>query len=122
MSFYGGLALPTAIALFFAPNRCIMARMAHLSKDDVLKLARLARLKLDDGEVSRFQAEINEILGYVEMLQSVDTTGQAPTYQVTGLVNAMRPDEIVSYGPSQDDLLSNAPQRDGAYIKTRRIL
>lgn len=96
--------------------------MAELTKADILKLARLSRLKLNDAEVDEFQKEISEILGYVEMLDAVDTTGLEPTYQVTGLKNATRPDVVVDYGANQDELLKNVPARDGAYIKVKRML
>lgn len=68
--------------------------MAKLSQDDVLKLARLARLELSDEEVQQFQNEFNAILGYVEQLQKVDISGLEPTSQVTGLKDVMRQDEI----------------------------
>jgi aspartyl-tRNA(Asn)/glutamyl-tRNA(Gln) amidotransferase subunit C len=96
--------------------------MAKLSRDDVLKLARLARLHLTDDEVKRYQDELNDILSYVDMLQKTDTKGLEPTSQVTGLTNVMRPDEIVDYGYAPDDLFENLPAHDGRYIKTKRIL
>ncbi len=96
--------------------------MADLTKDDVLKLAQLARLKLKPEEVEQFQREISEILAYVEILQKVDTVSLKPTYQVTGLTNVMREDEIKDYGPSPTELLSNIPEVEDNYIKTKRIL
>jgi aspartyl-tRNA(Asn)/glutamyl-tRNA(Gln) amidotransferase subunit C len=96
--------------------------MSKLSKEDVLKLARLARLRLTDAEVEKFRTEISAILGYVEMLQGVDTGGLEPTTQVTGLTNVTRADEIVNYGPGREELLKNAPSRENGYIKTKRIL
>jgi aspartyl-tRNA(Asn)/glutamyl-tRNA(Gln) amidotransferase subunit C len=96
--------------------------MAELNKEDILKLAQLSRLKLGDAEIKEFQAEINEILEYVRMLDGVDTKGLKPTYQVTGLKNATRADVVVRYGMTQDDLLKNLPSREKSYIKTKRIL
>jgi aspartyl-tRNA(Asn)/glutamyl-tRNA(Gln) amidotransferase subunit C len=96
--------------------------MAQLTKDDILKLARLSRLKLTDTEVLEFQEEISAILGYVQMLDEVDTAGLKPTYQVTGLKNVTRSDEIIDYGVSQADLLKNLPARDSDYIKVKRML
>ena len=96
--------------------------MADLTKEDILKLARLSRLKLTDSEVSEFQKEISEILGYVQMLDKVDTKGLKPTYQVTGLKNVSRKDELIDYGVSQEDLLKNLPARDKNYIKVRKML
>ena len=96
--------------------------MADLTREDVLKLARLARLRLTDDEVKKYQAELSEILGYVEMLQKVDTDGLQPTSQVTGLTNVMRADEVRDYGYAPDDLFRNLPAHEGRYIKTKRIL
>jgi aspartyl-tRNA(Asn)/glutamyl-tRNA(Gln) amidotransferase subunit C len=96
--------------------------MADLTKEDVLKLARLSRLRLSESEVTEFQKEISEILEYVEVLGKVDTKGLKPTYQTTGLKNISRKDELMSYGPSQADLLKNVPSKDKTYIKTKRIL
>lgn len=95
--------------------------MAKLSKEDVLKLARLARLHLTDDEVVQFQEEISAILGYVEQLQSVEVDGIEPTYQVTGLNNVMRPDEERLYA-TKEKLLKNVPAKKGDYIKVRRML
>lgn len=96
--------------------------MADLTRDDILKLARLSRLKLTDAEVTEFQKEISAILGYVQQLDKVDTTGLKPTYQVTGLKNVARKDELIDYGVTQDELLKNVPARDKAYIKVKRML
>jgi aspartyl-tRNA(Asn)/glutamyl-tRNA(Gln) amidotransferase subunit C len=96
--------------------------MADLTRDDVLKLARLARLHLSDEEVEIFQREISEILGFVEQLQKADVDKYEPTFQVTGLKNVTRKDEIRDYGVSPDDLLKNAPAKENGHIKVKRIL
>lgn len=96
--------------------------MAKLSRDDVLKLAQLARLQLTDAEVEQFQSEISAILQYVDQLQSVDLSKFAPTNQVTGLTNVMRKDEIVDYGATPDELLKNAPATQDGHIKVKRML
>lgn len=96
--------------------------MAKLSRDDVLKLARLARLHLSEDEVKQFAEEISAILGYVEQLQKVDLTNVKPTNQVTGLTNVMRPDVVKDYGTSPEALLKNAPATESGHIKVKRIL
>ena len=96
--------------------------MADLTKEDILKLARLSRLKLSDSEVTEFQKEISEILGYVQMLDDVNTDGLKPTYQVTGLKNATRSDVVIDYGVTPQELLKNAPARDKNYLKVKRML
>lgn len=96
--------------------------MTKLTTDEVLKLARLARLKLSEEEVSQFKNEISTILGYVEQLQSISVDGIEPTYQVNGLTNVTRPDEVYNYGSSPEDLLKNAPAVEKGQFKTKRIL
>lgn len=96
--------------------------MADLTKDDVLKLARLSRLHLTDEEVRAFQKEITAILNYVEQLQAVDVGGVEPTYQVTGLKNVLREDEPVSYGSTPQELLKNAPATEKGHIRVKRMV
>lgn len=96
--------------------------MADLTRDDVLKLARLARLELTEDEVSVFSRELAEILQYVEQLQDVDVTDLEPTSQVTGLVNVMRKDEVHDYGYVAKELLKNVPQVQAGQIKVKRMI
>lgn len=95
--------------------------MAKISKEEVLKLAELSMLELSSEQLDRFTREIDEIVGYVEQLQSVDVSGLEPTYQVTGLTNVTRADEIKQF-ESTDDLLKNAPDREQNFIKVKRVL
>ena len=95
--------------------------MAQLSRDDVFKLASLAKLHLSNEEVEQFQKEINEILGYVEQLQKVDIDGLEPTSQVTGLKNVTRKDEV-NYKVEPKELLKNAPGLENDQFKVKRIL
>ncbi len=96
--------------------------MAKLTQEDVLKLARLARLHIADDEIDQFAEEISAILGYVEQLQSVDLKDLPPTNQVTGLTNVMRPDEVIDYGVTPEELLKNAPATENGQIKVKRML
>lgn len=96
--------------------------MADLSRDDVLKLARLARLDLTDDEIEQFSKELTEILHYVEQLQTVDVSGLRPTNQVTGLTNVMREDEVVDYGYAPKELLKNVPDVKDDHLKVRRMI
>ena len=96
--------------------------MTRLSRDDVLRLAKLSRLKLTDEEVEKFRTELSEILNYVEVLNKVDVKNFKPTYQVTGLVNVTRPDQIKSYQATPADLLKNAPAVTDNQFKVKRVL
>lgn len=96
--------------------------MAKLTRDDVLKLARLARLDLSDDEVNEFVAELSEILQYVEQLQTIDVDGLKPTNQVTGLTHVTRQDTIRDYGYAPTDLLKNVPETLDNQIKVKRMI
>lgn len=96
--------------------------MTKLSREDILKLAQLARLGLTDAEVDEFSSELSAILQYVEQLSSVDLKDMEPTSQVTGLTNVTRPDEIRSYGYMPDELLKNVPHVENNYIKVKRMI
>lgn len=96
--------------------------MAKLTREDVLKLAKLARISISDDEVDKFADEFNEILGYVEQLQGVDVSGLEPTSQVTGLTNVMRKDEVKSYGYKPKELLKNVPHVKDDLIQVKRMI
>ncbi|HVW23384.1 MAG TPA: Asp-tRNA(Asn)/Glu-tRNA(Gln) amidotransferase subunit GatC [Candidatus Saccharimonadales bacterium] len=96
--------------------------MTKLTRDDVLKLAQLARLELSDEEIEAFSGELTEILQYVEQLQSVDVAGLKPTNQVTGLTNVTRADEVRSYGYKPADLLKQVPEVEADQIKVKRMI
>jgi aspartyl-tRNA(Asn)/glutamyl-tRNA(Gln) amidotransferase subunit C len=96
--------------------------MADLTRNDVLKLAQLARLNLADDEVETFKNELDEILHYVELLDNVDITGLEPTSQVTGLVNVTRDDTVKDYGYSPEELLKNVPDTLEDHIKVKRMI
>jgi len=96
--------------------------MAKITRGDVLKLARLSKIKLSQEEVDKFVVELSEIVKYVEQINSVDTEGLEPTDQVTGLRNVMRPDEIQDYKETSQELLKNVPEQEKNQIKVKRVL
>jgi len=96
--------------------------MSKLTRDDVLKLARLSRLRVSEDEIEKFRSELSEILEYVQQLDAVDTAGLEPTYQVTGLTNVDRADEIKAYSAKPADLLKNAPAVKDGQFKVKRVL
>lgn len=96
--------------------------MAKLSRDDIFKLANLARIKLTDSEADSFAEEITKILDYVEQLETVEVDDLKPTHQVTGLTNVWREDETIDYGYSPDELLKNVPKLKDRYIQVGRMI
>jgi len=79
--------------------------MTTLTRDQVLHIAKLARLELKPEEIDKMTGELSSILGYVEVLSEVDTENVEPTAQVTGMKNALRDDVVVPSEASADDLL-----------------
>jgi aspartyl-tRNA(Asn)/glutamyl-tRNA(Gln) amidotransferase subunit C len=96
--------------------------MSKLTRDDVLRLAALSRLKLSEAEIAKFQEELSQILDYVEQLEGVDINGLEPTYQLTALKNIMRADKEIDYGYTSDELLKNAPATQNKQFKVKRVL
>ncbi len=93
-----------------------------LSREDILKIAKLAKLELSEEQIEKFQVELGEILEYVEKLQSVNTDNLIPTNQVTGLTNVWREDVVIDYGYDASKLLENVPEKEGDLIKVKRII
>lgn len=92
-----------------------------LSKEQVLHIARLAKLGLTEDEVEKMSEQLSNILENFEILNKVDTNGVPPTAQPNALTNVLK-DDIVKPSMSQDDVLTNAPQRDGDYFKVKVVL
>jgi aspartyl-tRNA(Asn)/glutamyl-tRNA(Gln) amidotransferase subunit C len=95
--------------------------MADISRDDVLHVARLARLHLTDDEVDRMQAQLTNILTAIETLRDVDTSHVGPTASVIALENVMRDDEVTP-GLSREAALANAPLRDEPFLRVPTVL
>ena len=92
-----------------------------LSHEEVLHIARLARMGITDEEVDKLREQLSDILGNFEVLQQVDTDNVLPTAQSIALQNITRDDAVApSYIP--DDILSNAPRREQDYFKIHAVL
>lgn len=96
--------------------------MTQISRDDVLHLAQLSSLQLSDDEVTDLQADIANILNYVEQLGELDTTGVVPTYQVTDLSNVWRDDTVIDYGISREQLLALSSASSNDQVKVPKVL
>ncbi|MBI4284895.1 MAG: Asp-tRNA(Asn)/Glu-tRNA(Gln) amidotransferase subunit GatC [Chloroflexi bacterium] len=92
-----------------------------LSREEVLRIARLARLGLDEAEVDRTREQLSNILENFEILKQVDTTDVTPTAQSIPLQNVMREDMVRPSLPP-DEVLANAPQREDNLFRVRAIL
>ncbi len=92
-----------------------------LTPEEVTHIARLARVGLSQDDVSRFQDQLSQILDYFQRLQEADTENIPPTAHTLAMHNIMRDDEP---RPSFDkeDILANAPQREGDHFRVRAVL
>ncbi|PIR54920.1 Asp-tRNA(Asn)/Glu-tRNA(Gln) amidotransferase GatCAB subunit C [Candidatus Peregrinibacteria bacterium CG10_big_fil_rev_8_21_14_0_10_36_19] len=77
-----------------------------LNDEQVRHVAKLARLKLSDEDVTKFGGQLNKVLGYMDILKEVDVDGVEITNQVTGLNNAMRGDVVESGTATPADILA----------------
>ena len=93
----------------------------RISREDVLHVARLARLALSDEEVERMRRELDGILGYIDKLSALNTEGVEPTSHAVPLTNVMRDDEPQPSYP-RDEMLANAPDRAGELFRVPRII
>ena len=93
-----------------------------LSIDEIRRVARLARLALDDDEVRRFAAQLGDVLAHVAAIQSVDTADVPATAHIAG-AQAPREDAILPSLP-RDEVLAAAPAADLAagLFKVPRVL
>jgi aspartyl-tRNA(Asn)/glutamyl-tRNA(Gln) amidotransferase subunit C len=90
--------------------------MAGISKDEVLHVARLARLELTDDEVAKFQGQLSAILEAVSKVSELDLSDVPPTAHPLEIQNAWAedtPHECLSH----DETFANAPDRDGDYFR-----
>ena len=95
--------------------------MARITRDEVERVAHLARLTLSEDEARRLAAELDTILGYVESLDEVDTREVEPTSHAIPLATPLREDRAV---PAIDPelALANAPARkDTAFVVPKVI-
>ena len=90
--------------------------MANISREQLLHVARLARLELRDDEVDRLGAQLNDILEAVGKVAELDLTGVPPTSHPLDVVNVWGADEPQPCLPV-DEALANAPEREGDYFK-----
>ncbi len=86
-----------------------------IDREQVLHVARLARLKLSDEEVERMSGELSGILDHVERISQLDLEGVEPTSHVIELENVLRPDEPRPSWPREYDPRARPDPADGAF-------
>lgn len=92
-----------------------------VDQETVEKIAHLARLELTGDEKQDMIKDMNKILGFMDKLNEIDTTGVEPLVYMTGEVNALRED-IVKQEITHQEALLNAPKHDGDYFLVAKVI
>jgi aspartyl-tRNA(Asn)/glutamyl-tRNA(Gln) amidotransferase subunit C len=92
-----------------------------LSREEVIHIAALARMGISEAEIEKAREQLSNILENFEVLKEVDTTNVPPTAQSIHLQNVMRDDNPRESLPAED-VLANAPDREGDLFKLRPVL
>ncbi|QNI84238.1 aspartyl-tRNA(Asn)/glutamyl-tRNA(Gln) amidotransferase subunit C [Synechococcus sp. PROS-7-1] len=95
--------------------------MSNITADDVRKVAHLARLDLPEDTIATYTGQLERILDYVDQLQAVDTEGVPATTRAVEVVNVTREDTVEAT-EVRDDLLNQAPLREGDFFRVPKIL
>ena len=95
--------------------------MSRISADDVRKVAKLARLNLPNDKIATYTGQLESILGYVSQLEQVDTTGVPETTRAVEVTNVTRQDGV-DPTPVREEILNQAPQREGDFFRVPKIL
>lgn len=104
-----------------ATSESLRKRRSAISRDEVARLSKLARLALTDAELDSFAGQLDAILGYVSQVQSVDVTDVKPTGNPLKDVNVTRPD-VVETCLTQEEALAEAPATEEGRFAVPRIL
>jgi aspartyl-tRNA(Asn)/glutamyl-tRNA(Gln) amidotransferase subunit C len=87
----------------------------------IRRIAKLARIRVDDAEVATLQTELNAILGYVEQLNEVDVSGIEPLSGGTQMAMRLREDAVTD-GNIAEQVLANAPDRTDNFFAVPKVV
>ena len=95
--------------------------MIKITKNEVKKVAHLARLELNEDEINKHAEQLEKILEYVKQLEKIDTYDVASTTRAIEVINVFRKDEKKNYD-SPEELLDLGPSKEDKYFKVPKIL
>ena len=100
-----------------------MHKAQLVTGDDVVKIAKLANLKVQESQVQLFADQFNQTVDVINQLNEVDTQGVAQTYQVNNLINVSREDTVdTSRMLTQEQALSQAKQTNNGFFVVKRVI
>jgi aspartyl-tRNA(Asn)/glutamyl-tRNA(Gln) amidotransferase subunit C len=92
-----------------------------VDRSTVVRVAHLARIRVEDAEVDKLQSELNSILGFVEQLSEVDVAGVEPMTSVIPMVMKKRAD-VVTDGGYPDKIVANAPVAEDHFFVVPKVV
>ena len=95
--------------------------MTKINKDEVKKVAHLARLELEEHEINNHAEQLEKILEYIKQLEKIDTDGVSSTTRAIEVINVLRKDEKKN-SDCTDELLELAPSREDKFFKVPKII
>ena len=95
--------------------------MSRISDNDVRKVAKLARLDLPEEKITTYTGQLESILDYVSQLAEIDTEGVPETTRAVEVTNVTREDGVTPT-PVREDILNQAPLREGDFFRVPKIL
>jgi aspartyl-tRNA(Asn)/glutamyl-tRNA(Gln) amidotransferase subunit C len=93
----------------------------EITKQEVEKVAKLARLALSEAETTAFSQQLNQIVAYVQKLKTFSTEDVEPTATVLGQTNVFRPDAVET-SLSLEQALANAPDAEASCFRVPKII
>ncbi len=96
-------------------------KMSRISREEVSKVAKLAKLKLNDKQIENHSIQIEKILDYINQLEKIDTNNVPCTTRAIEVINNFRSDTTEKY-KNRDDILDLAPSREDDFFKVPKII
>ncbi len=95
--------------------------MTKITKEEVKKVAHLARLELNENEINNHASQLEKILDYIRHLEKIDTEDVQCTTRAIEVINVFRKDEKKNYDCTEE-LLELGPSREDEYFKVPKII
>ena len=92
-----------------------------ISKEEVLKIAKLADLNIKEDEIENYAKNLQDILEFAEIIQNVDTDNVKESVGTLEISNVFRKDEVVDFD-DKESLLQNAPEKENNMFKIPKVI
>ncbi len=93
-----------------------------ITREEILHLAKLSDFDLEESEIDGLSKNLEDIIGYISELNTLDTEGVEPTYQVFEMENVWRDDEILPQEATREELLALTKEQAQDQIKVPKVL